>query len=128
MAEIFSKDEMEGKIQDAVFRTEEEIMSCPLLQKAMQKVEEEALKGAEPPKEFFDIGLSSGSRESTAVCHRHGCALQAGGRVHGEQANGRLLVPGVSGPHQQGGRIMWLNRRGENGFDEVDWSRRVSNH
>merc|ERR1719153_860304 len=60
MAEIFSKDEMEGKIQDAVFRTEEEIMSCPLLQKAMQKVEEEALKGAEPPKEFFDMGCQVG--------------------------------------------------------------------
>merc|ERR1719394_2265550 len=51
---------MEGKIQDAVFRTEEEIMSCPLLQKAMQKVEEEALKGAEPPKEFFDMGCQVG--------------------------------------------------------------------
>ena len=60
MAEILSKDEMEGKIQDAVFRTEEEIMSCPLLQKAMQKVEEEALKGAEPPKEFFDMGCQVG--------------------------------------------------------------------
>jgi len=60
MAEILSKDEMEGKIQDAVFRTEEEIMSCPLLQKAMQKVEEEALKGAEPPKEFLDMGCQVG--------------------------------------------------------------------
>jgi len=60
MAEILSKDEMEGKIQDAVFRTEEEIMSCPLLQKAMQKVEEEALKGAEPPKESFDMGCQVG--------------------------------------------------------------------
>jgi len=60
MAEILSKDEMEGKIQDAVFRTEEEIMSCPLLQKAMQKVEEEALKGAEPSKEFFDMGCQVG--------------------------------------------------------------------
>jgi len=60
MAEILSKDEMEGKIQDAVFRTEEEIMSCPLLQKAMQKVEEEALKGAEPQKEFFDMGCQVG--------------------------------------------------------------------
>merc|ERR1712088_1174127 len=60
MAEILSKDEIEGKIQDAVFRTEEEIMSCPLLQKAMQKVEEEALKGAEPPKEFFDMGCQVG--------------------------------------------------------------------
>merc|ERR1719490_381196 len=38
----------------------EEIMSCPLLQKAMQKVEEEALKGAEPPKEFFDMGCQVG--------------------------------------------------------------------
>merc|ERR1719490_583969 len=38
----------------------EEIMSCPLLQKAMQKVEEEALKGAEPSKEFFDMGCQVG--------------------------------------------------------------------
>lgn len=60
MAEIISKEELEGKIQDAVFRTEEEIMSCPLLQKAMQKVEEEALKGAEPEKEFFDMGCQVG--------------------------------------------------------------------
>merc|ERR1711962_498809 len=60
MAEIFSKDEMEGKIQDAVFRTEEEIMSCPLLQKAMQKVEEEALKGSEPEKEFSESSCQVG--------------------------------------------------------------------
>merc|ERR1719474_598682 len=60
MAEIFSKDEMEGKIQDAVFRTEEEIMSCPLLQKAMQKVEEEALKGSEPEKEFSESACQVG--------------------------------------------------------------------
>jgi len=60
MVEIISKDELESKIQDAVFRTEEEIMSCPLLQKAMQKVEEEALKGLEPEKEFFDMGCQVG--------------------------------------------------------------------
>ena len=48
MNEFITKDEMEAKIQEAVFKTEEEIMSCPLLQKAMAKVEEEALRG---PKE-----------------------------------------------------------------------------
>merc|ERR1712226_1421014 len=31
MADLVSKDELESKIQDAVFRTEEDIMSCPLL-------------------------------------------------------------------------------------------------
>ena len=36
---------MEAKIQEAIFKTEEEIMGCPLLQKAMAKVEEEALNG-----------------------------------------------------------------------------------
>merc|ERR1719192_702869 len=60
MSELLSKEEVESKIQDAVFRTEEEIMSCPLLQKAMQKVEEEALKGEEPPKEFHDAGCQVG--------------------------------------------------------------------
>lgn len=60
MVEIISKDELESKIQDAVFRTEEDIMSCPLLQKAMQKVEEEALKGAEPVKEFLDNSCQVG--------------------------------------------------------------------
>ena len=44
MSDMLSREEVETRIQDAVFRTEEEIMSCPLLQKAMQKVEEEALK------------------------------------------------------------------------------------
>ena len=61
MSELLSKEEVESKIQDAVFRTEEEIMSCPLLQKAMQKVEEEALKGEEPPKEFHDAGCQVGT-------------------------------------------------------------------
>ncbi len=35
---------MEAKIEAAVARTEEDIMSCPLLQKALKKVEEEAVK------------------------------------------------------------------------------------
>ena len=35
---------MEAKIEAAVARTEEDIMSCPLLQKALAKVEEEAVK------------------------------------------------------------------------------------
>jgi len=60
MTDLISKDELESKIQDAVFRTEEDIMSCPLLQKAMQKVEEEALNGPEPKKEFFSIACQVG--------------------------------------------------------------------
>merc|ERR1719369_1833467 len=60
MSDLMSRDEVESKIQDAVFRTEEEIMSCPLLQKAMQKVEEEALKGSEPEKEFSEIACQVG--------------------------------------------------------------------
>ena len=43
-----TRDEMEAKIQEAVFRTEEEIMGCPLLQRAMLKVEQEALHGEAP--------------------------------------------------------------------------------
>ena len=35
---------MEAKIEAAVTRTEQDIMSCPLLQKALAKVEEEAIK------------------------------------------------------------------------------------
>merc|ERR1719339_641785 len=35
-------------------------MSCPLLQKAMQKVEEEALKGSEPEKEFSESACQVG--------------------------------------------------------------------
>ena len=60
MSDLMSREEVEIKIQDAVFRTEEEIMSCPLLQKAMQKVEEEALKGEEPEKEFSDSACQVG--------------------------------------------------------------------
>ena len=44
---LVTLDEMEAKIQEAVFKTEEEIMGCPLLQKAMAKVEEEALNFAD---------------------------------------------------------------------------------
>merc|ERR1719430_1559446 len=60
MSDLMSRDEVESKIQDAVFRTEEEIMSCPLLQKAMQKVEEEALKGSEPEKKFSESACQVG--------------------------------------------------------------------
>jgi len=45
MSDFVSKDEMEAKLQDAIFRTEEEIMGCPLLQKAMHKIEQDAMKG-----------------------------------------------------------------------------------
>merc|ERR1719239_928221 len=42
MAEMITREELESKVQEAIFRTEEDIMSCPLLQKAMARVEEEA--------------------------------------------------------------------------------------
>ena len=45
MDKLVTMDEMEARIQEAVFKTEEEIMGCPLLQKAMAKVEEEAIHG-----------------------------------------------------------------------------------
>jgi hypothetical protein len=45
MNELYTKDEVEAKIQEAIFRTEEDIMSCPLLQKAMARVEAEAING-----------------------------------------------------------------------------------
>merc|ERR1719357_1097419 len=67
MDQLVTLDEMEAKIQEAIFKTEEEIMGCPLLQKAMAKVEEEALNGPQedqmatakqspghPPVEKFD--------------------------------------------------------------------------
>merc|ERR1711962_1288016 len=67
MTDLISKDELESKIQDAVFRTEEDIMSCPLLQKAMQKVEEEALNGPEPKKRILQHCMSSGTGEFATV-------------------------------------------------------------
>ena len=48
MSDLVTKDEMDAKIQEAIFKTEEEIMGCPLLQKAMAKVEEEAINGPAP--------------------------------------------------------------------------------
>merc|ERR1712223_649862 len=48
---LVTLEEMEAKIQEAVFKTEEEIMGCPLLQKAMARVEEEALDGPEDEEE-----------------------------------------------------------------------------
>jgi hypothetical protein len=45
MAQLVTLDEMEARVQEAIFKTEEEIMGCPLLQKAMAKVEEEAMNG-----------------------------------------------------------------------------------
>ena len=41
MSDLVSKDELDARVQEAIFKTEEEIMGCPLLQKAMAKVEEE---------------------------------------------------------------------------------------
>ena len=44
MKDLMTMDEVEARIQEAIFKTEEEIMGCPLLQKAMAKVEEDAMK------------------------------------------------------------------------------------
>ena len=50
MAAVVTKEEAEARVREDVFRTEEEIMGCPLLQKAMAKVEQEAL-GLKPEEE-----------------------------------------------------------------------------
>lgn len=54
MDSLFTKVELDEKVQAAIYKTEEEIMGCPLLQKAMAKVEEEALYGEKPPPEPVD--------------------------------------------------------------------------
>ena len=51
------------RVQEAIFRTEEEIMGCPLLQRAMAKVEHEAMYGAperEVKTETFDAECQVG--------------------------------------------------------------------
>ena len=48
---------MEAKIEAACARTEEDIMACPLLQKALAKVEEEALKVIFFKKIYFNKTL-----------------------------------------------------------------------
>ncbi len=52
MHDVFTRQDTEQRVQEAVFRTEEEILGCPLLQRAMTKVEEEAIHGEkrEPEK------------------------------------------------------------------------------
>ena len=55
MDTIVTKDEMEAKVQEAIFKTEEEIMGCPLLQKAMAKVEEEAIHGPREPSKDREV-------------------------------------------------------------------------
>ncbi|TRY77840.1 hypothetical protein TCAL_06805 [Tigriopus californicus] len=54
MDNLFTKVELEERVQAAIYKTEEEIMGCPLLQKAMAKVEEEALYGPKPSPEPVD--------------------------------------------------------------------------
>ena len=46
-----TKEESEARVREAVARAEEEIYGCPLLQKAMARVEAEALGLASPEKE-----------------------------------------------------------------------------
>jgi hypothetical protein len=46
MDSLVTKEEMDARVQEAIYKTEEELMGCPLLQKAMAKVEEEALRGS----------------------------------------------------------------------------------
>ncbi|CAB4060625.1 KANK [Lepeophtheirus salmonis] len=45
MEDIITREESEKLVQEAVFKTEEELMECPLLQKAMARVEEEVIRG-----------------------------------------------------------------------------------
>ena len=56
MAAVVTKEEAEARVREAVFKTEEEIMGCPLLQKAMAKVEQEAL-GIKPEEEKKKVPL-----------------------------------------------------------------------
>jgi len=60
MAELWTREDVDTKIQEAMLRTEEDIMSCPLLQKALKKVEEEALHGPTPEKEWREIACQVG--------------------------------------------------------------------
>lgn len=60
MTEIWTREDVEAKIQEAMLRTEEEILSCPLLQKALKKVEEEALHGPVPEKEWHEAACQVG--------------------------------------------------------------------
>lgn len=64
MGDLVTKDEMEARVQEAIFKTEEEIMGCPLLQKAMAKVEEEAMGGGvtttKEPCETSDVQCQVG--------------------------------------------------------------------
>ena len=48
---LVTKEESEARVREAVARAEEEIYGCPLLQKAMARVEAEALGLASPEKE-----------------------------------------------------------------------------
>ena len=51
MAAMVTKEESEARVREAVMKAEEEIMGCPLLQKAMAKVEEEALGRSSSPRD-----------------------------------------------------------------------------
>ena len=48
---LATKEESEARVREAVARAEEEIYGCPLLQKAMARVEAEALGLASSPEE-----------------------------------------------------------------------------
>ncbi len=58
--ELFTKEQLESRIQEAVFKTEDEIMGCPLLQKAMKKVEEEAIHGPTEKSTSGGAGVDAG--------------------------------------------------------------------
>ena len=60
MAELWTREDVDAKIQEAMLHTEEEIMSCPLLQKALKKVEEEALHGPPVEKEWREASCQVG--------------------------------------------------------------------
>uniref|UniRef100_A0A0K2T6J3 Uncharacterized protein n=1 Tax=Lepeophtheirus salmonis TaxID=72036 RepID=A0A0K2T6J3_LEPSM len=58
MEDIITREESEKLVQEAVFKTEEELMECPLLQKAMARVEEEVIRGG--PFEKVDSSCQVG--------------------------------------------------------------------
>ncbi len=59
MDALFTRDELESRVQEAVFKTEEEIMGCPLLQRAMAVVEEEAMHGGPKTRKYVDTSEQS---------------------------------------------------------------------
>merc|ERR1719464_1762279 len=66
MKDLVTLDELEAKVQEAIFKTEEEIMGCPLLQKAMAKVEADAIRGEPASDDEADTKAPAVAKPSTS--------------------------------------------------------------